>query len=207
MNSLCLRAREGKLNYIALDGHVISWDKADFEGDFELLIPKNTVDRLQSIGLVGDLTITSTSVSAIFQTEGCEITSRIVAGKFFDVEKIIKTDVPIQTVVGRREMVEALTRARMCSAAESIPVTLLFKGDEVTVRLASSVADYSETVELKKEMLGEFKIGFDSRLLIESLKSFDDEDVEFNMASPKMPILLRGDTEYLAVVLPVMVRE
>lgn len=28
----------------AIDGHVLAWDKVDYDGEFELLIPKNTID-------------------------------------------------------------------------------------------------------------------------------------------------------------------
>lgn len=207
MNTMCLRAKDGKLHYITLDGHMIAWDKVDYEGDYELLIPKNTVDRLLSIGLTGEMTITSTSTSAIFRTEGCEINSRIVTGEFFQVEKMIGMDMPITTAVDRRDMLDALNRARMCSNAENVPVVLDFKGGEVTVSLAVSTADYSETVELAKDVQEDIRIGFNPRLLIDSLKSFDDDTVDLNMANKKSPLLMTCESEYKALVLPVMVKE
>ena len=54
MSSMCLQAADGQLNFVGLDGHVLAWDKVDYDGDFELLIPKNTVDKLKSLGLTGD---------------------------------------------------------------------------------------------------------------------------------------------------------
>lgn len=58
MSSMCLQAANGQLNFVGLDGKVLAWDKVDYDGEFELLIPKNTVDKLKSLGLTGDVQIT-----------------------------------------------------------------------------------------------------------------------------------------------------
>ena len=53
MTAMCLQAAGGQLNFAGLDGHVLAWDKIDYDGEFELLIPKNTVDKMKSLGLSG----------------------------------------------------------------------------------------------------------------------------------------------------------
>ena len=143
----------------------------------------------------------------MFQSEGCEITSRIVNGSFFDVSRIVNMNMPISTVVDKKGMLDSLIRAKMCSGTENVPVRLYFKNDEVSVRVAVAKADYEETLELAKPVDNELKIGFNSKLLIDSLKSFDDDEVELNMENQKAPLLMRGETDYIALVLPVMVKE
>ena len=48
MTAMCLQAKKGILNFVGLDGRLIAWDKVDYEGEFELLIPKDTVDKLKN---------------------------------------------------------------------------------------------------------------------------------------------------------------
>ena len=47
MSTMCLQAKDGQLNFVGLDGHVLAWDKIDYDGEFELLIPKNTIDKIK----------------------------------------------------------------------------------------------------------------------------------------------------------------
>ena len=50
MSTMCLQAKDGQLNFVGLDGHVLAWDKIDYDGEFELLIPKNTIDTSGQLG-------------------------------------------------------------------------------------------------------------------------------------------------------------
>ena len=206
MTSMCLRAAGGKLNFIGLDGHVIAWDKIVYEGEFELLIPRTALERLTAMGLTGEMTISHTEKMAVFKTEDCTFSTRLVAGKYFEVEKMMG-DLPIKVAVDRTDMLDALNRAKMCIVGENIPVRLGFNGGEVEVSTVSALSDYKESVGLLKDIDQELNIAFNSRLLINGLKSFDEKDVELDMATPKIPMYLKSEeSEYFVVVLPIMVK-
>lgn len=100
MSSMCLQAVDGQLNFVGLDGRVLAWDKVDYDGEFELLIPKNTVDKLKSLGLDGDVQITYNKTGAVFITEEFEVYTRLVEGKYFKYRTMFK-ELPVHTVVAR----------------------------------------------------------------------------------------------------------
>lgn len=125
MSALCLRAAEGTLNFVGLDGHVLAWDRVGYEGDFELLIPKNTVEKLLSIGLSGDVTVKHNKNGAAFITDDYEVYTRIVDGQYFGYEKMFH-QMPIHTEVARAEFLEAMIRAKMCTE-EKRPAGLKFQ--------------------------------------------------------------------------------
>ena len=77
MTAMCLQASGGQLNFVGLDGHVLAWDKVDYEGEFELLIPKNTVDKLKTLGLSGEVQIKHNRTGAVFITEEFEVYTRL----------------------------------------------------------------------------------------------------------------------------------
>lgn len=206
MNALCLRAKEGKLNYIGLDGHMIAWDKMDYDGEFELLIPKNTIDKLLSIGLNGELRIEHSDTGALFITEECEVSTRLVNGEYFDVKKMMM-DGTLHTSVSRPRMLEALNRARMCCMGEKSPVKMNFTENDVSITTAVATANYDEEIPLLKNMESPLTIGFDSKLLIDCLRAFDNEEVSLDFTSAKAPLLIHAeDTEFLTLLLPVKLR-
>ena len=73
MDFLYLEASNGTLNFVGLDGHVLAWDKIAYEGEFKLLIPRNTVEKLMSAGMKGEVRIRHNKSNAAFITQDCEI--------------------------------------------------------------------------------------------------------------------------------------
>lgn len=204
MSTLCLRAEDGMLNFVGLDGHVLAWDRIGYEGDFELLIPKNTVEKLLSVGLSGEVTVKHNKNGAAFITEDYEVYTRIVDGTYFKYEKMFH-QMPVHTEVARAEFLEAVMRAKMCTE-EKRPARFEISGSEMNISIKDNTTDYSETVFLKKELADPLTIGFDARLVVETLKAFDCENVKIQMAGPKMPMIVEAeDSAFKAIVLPVAI--
>ncbi len=202
LNALCLQASDGMLNFVGLDGHVLAWDKVDFDGAFELLIPKGTVDRLLAIGIIGEVSIRYNKNGATFVTDEYEIHTRIVDGKYFKYAGMFK-NLPMHTVVAKSELLDAMVRAKMCTDERS-PARFTMKGSELNIVIKDATADYQETIGLQEEMSKELTIGFDARLVIETLKAFDCDNVAINLESAKMPMIIEAeDSDFKAMVLPV----
>lgn len=204
MSALCLKAEDGMLNFVGLDGHVLAWDRTDYEGNFELLIPKNTVEKLLSVGLSGEVTVKHNKNGAAFITKDYEVYTRIVDGTYFKYEKMFN-QMPIHTEVARAEFLDAVIRAKMCTE-EKRPARFEISGGEMNISIKDSTTDYNETVFLKKELTDPLTIGFDARLVVETLKAFDCENVKIQMASPKNPMIVEAeDGDFKAMVLPVAI--
>lgn len=202
MNTLCLQASGGMLNFVGLDGHVLAWDKVGFDGSFELLIPKGTVERLLAIGIIGEVSIRHNKNSATFATDEYEIHTRIVGGKYFKYAGMFK-DLPMHTVVARSELLDAMVRAKMCTE-EISPARFTMKGSELNIAIKDTTTDYQETINLQEEMPEELTIGFNVRLVIETLKAFDCDNVAINLESNRMPMIIEAeDSDFKAMVLPV----
>lgn len=206
LTAMCLHASGGQLNFAGLDGYMAAWDKVGYNGEFELLIPKQTVDKLKSIGLSGDVRIKHNQTSAVFITEGVEVHTRLVEGKYFEYQKLFK-DLPLHTVVSRTELLDALTRAKMCTE-ERCPVRFELDGNSLSLNIKDSITDYHETMELQEEIAERLTIGFDARRVLETLKAFDCENVGISFESAKMPMIVESeDSDFKAIILPVLLRE
>lgn len=204
MSSMCLQASGGQLNFVGLDGHVLAWDKVEYSGEFELLIPKNTVDKLKSLGMSGDVHIRHSKTGAVFITEDFEVYTRLIEGEYFKYQTMFK-ELPLHTVVSRMALLDAMTRAKMCTE-ERCPVRFELDGNSLSLSIKDKTTDYHETVELQEDMAEALTIGFDARLVLETLKAFDCENVGVSFGGPKMPMIVEAeDSDFKTIVLPVAI--
>lgn len=204
MSSMCLQAADGQLNFVGLDGHVLAWDKVEYDGEFELLIPKNTVDKLKSIGLSGDIQIMHSKTGAVFVTDDFEVYTRLVEGEYFKYQTMFK-ELPLHTVVSRVELLDAMTRAKMCTE-ERCPVRFELQESQLNLSIKDKITDYHETVNLQERITDPLTIGFDARLVLETLKAFDCDNVGISFGGPKMPMIVEAeDSDFKTIVLPVAI--
>lgn len=204
MTAMCLQAAGGQLNFVGLDGHVLAWDKVDYDGEFELLIPKNTVEKLKSLGLSGDVKIRHSKTGAVFITEDFEIYTRLIEGEYFRYQTMFK-EMPLHTVVSRTKLLDAMIRAKMCTE-ERCPVRFELNENQLSLSIKDNITDYHETVDLQEKLAEPLTIGFNARLVLETLKAFDCENVGISFGGPKMPMIVEAeDSDFKTIVLPVAI--
>lgn len=202
MTAMCMQAEEGQINFVGLDGHVLAWDRVDYDGEFKLLIPKNTVEKLKSIGLSGDIQIKHNSTGAVFSTNDFEVYTRLIEGEYFQYKTLFK-ELPLHTVISRTALLDAMVRAKMCTEEKS-PVRFEMSGNTLSLSIKDKTTDYIEMVELQEEISKNLTIGFDARLVLETLKAFDCDNVGLSLEGPKMPMIVEAeDSDFRTIVLPV----
>lgn len=202
MTAMCLQAAEKELNFVGLDGHVLAWDKIEYEGDFELLIPKSTVEKLLTIGLSGDVSIHHNKQGAVFITDEYEVYTRLIEGNYFKYKDMFR-EFPSRTSVIRGELLNAMVRAKMCTE-ERCPVHFDFAGNVLNISIKDNVTYYHETINLQESIKNDFTIGFNARLVLETLKAFDCEKVNMQFSGSKQPMIVESEGScFKAVVLPV----
>ena len=206
MSSMFMQAKDGQLNFVGLDGHVLAWDKINYDGEFELLISKSTIEKLKSILSHGEVKIKYSDSMAIFSTEDFDIYTRIVQGKYYPYHDMFK-ELPIHTFVVRSELMDAMIRAKMCTAEKS-PVKFELSGNKLNLSIKDQTTDYHEVIDLLEDVTEALTIGFDAKLVIETLKAFDCEYVKVSLHSSKMPMVIEAnDSEFRAMVLPIALKQ
>lgn len=206
MGAMCLQAEAGQLNFAGSDGHVIAWDKVDYNGEFELLIPKNTVDKIKAIGLSGEVQIKYNQSTAVFITDEIEVYTRIMGGTYIKYKGVFK-ELPLHTIVSRRGLLEAMTRAKMCTE-ERNPVKFVLERNHLNLNIKDKITDYHETIDLQEEILENLEIGFDAKLVLETLKAFDCDNIGISFGDSKTPMFIEAeDSDFKALVLPVLINQ
>ena len=115
-------------------------------------------------------------------------------------------ELPLHTVISRKELLDAMVRAKMCTA-EKCPVKFELSGSQLNLSIKDQTTDYHETVDLQEDISEELTIGFDARLVIETLKAFDCDNVGISLQGPKMPMIVEAeDSDFKTIVLPVAIK-
>ena len=142
---------------------------------------------------------------AVFITDEFEVYTRLIDGEYFKYQRMF-TDLPLHTVVSRVDLLDAMTRAKMCTE-EMSPVKFELKENSLNLSIKDSTTDYHETVDLQEEMEEPLTIGFNARLVLETLKAFDCDNVGVSFGGPKMPMIVEAeDSDFRTIVLPVAIK-
>lgn len=203
MTSLCLEASDGMLNFVGLDGHVIAWVQTDFEGEFRLLVPRGAVEKLLSLELSGDVSIEYDKNSAVFRTDEYEVSTRLIEGEYFKYKPFFST-LPLEITAKRTDLLDAVVRAKLCTE-ELTPTRFEIKGDQLKLSINDKSADYSETLQIQNGTGEELIIGFNSRLVLETLKAHLGEEINMYFDGGKKPMIVESNV-MKSIVLPVKLR-
>lgn len=207
MTGMFLSCHGGILDFAGLDGHRIAWDRMAHDGEFDLIIPKPALEKIVQLDLQGDVRISYDANGAVFATEDFEVYTRLIQGEFYKFKQMFDEG-SIFTVADRRRFLDSLNRAQLCGSAEDkAPVVLEIGGNVIRIQYKNTLADYEEELITQSETEESLRIGFNPRLLIECLKSFDCDNVSISFSSAKMPAIIKAeDSDLTALVLPVKIK-
>ena len=205
-----LDSEEGALNIVALDGHVMAWDRIEAEcgAGMKVLIPKNAVKKLLSLWNGGDISVSYNRFSAAFTMDSFTVYTRLLDSKYMDYRRYF-SDTPGVVTVYKKQLLESLNRAKLCidnAQNDRRPAVLHFSGDTLDISLMGNFSDYHETIDLASVVNGELRIGLNPNLLAETAKAFAGDTVKMQFSGPKDPVYVTGEGETLkTLILPVTI--
>lgn len=158
------------------------------------------------MGMDDDVNVSYSANSAIFRTDGYVIYTRLLEGKYLPYKQMF-CESDNYTIVGKSDLVGAMTRAKMCTDEKS-PAVFDISENEITVSIRDNIANYQEKVALQEKIKDPIKIGFDSRLVLETIKAFTCDNITLNLTRPVNPMVVEAeDSDMKALVLPVRLKE
>lgn len=142
----------------------------------------------------------------VFKSDEYTIYTRLIEGKYFAYQKMF-TEGEINTCASRTALIGAMTRAKMCTE-EKQPAVFQIEDDVLNISIRDKLADYQEQVPLQETVCKSIRLGFDSRLVLETLKAFTCDNIALGFTSPRTPMIVEAeDSDMKAMVLPVAIRE
>jgi len=213
---VCLSFPEGHTaKWTATDGHRLAQvsrevEAAVLETPPEIIIPRKSLSEMVKV-----LEKTEEKVKVSFDertlkltTDHMVVTTRLIEGKFPNVEQVIPRDSDKTISVERERLSNGLRIVSFMSADKIKPVKLTLQNE--SMKLESEHSDTGEsTNEIEVSYAGDpLQIGFNAKYILDVLSVLTEGDkVELEMKGPLNPckLGLPGDDSFLAVVMPLRI--
>ena len=213
LNGMYLEIKEGRLRFVATDGHRLALCTAPGQvaaDDKSVIVPRKGVLELSRL-LDGDgsvtLSVGSNHIRAA--THQFTFTSKLVDGKFPDYERVIPKN-PDKSVVGdRAELKQAFTRTAILSNEKYRGVRLRLSENNLDITANNPEQEQAEEVVTVDYSGGEMEIGFNVSYLLDVLSALSQVQVRLCLSDEASSALVEhaqppadDEPERLYVVMP-----
>lgn len=202
--------KNNKFKVVSLDGHRISIRNIDLKNEYEdmnVVVPGKTLKEISKI-IPGDANedvyIYFTDSNVIFEFDNTTVISRLIEGKYFNVDQMLSSDYETKVTIKRHDFLNSIQRGTLLvKEGDKKPIIINVTNDSMQLRINSTVGSMNEDIDIDKTGK-DLMIGFNPKFLIDALKVIDDEDITLYMVNPKAPCIIKNAEEsYLYLVLPI----
>ena len=214
LQGILFEVKDKELNLVALDGYrlAVRSELLDAYDNIEVVIPGKTLNEVSKIlEDNGDIIkITFTNNHILFNINSTKIISRLLDGKFVNYISLLPQEYKLLVNVKRQELQQGIERASlMAKEGNSNLVRLDVQEDILVITSNSQLGKVREEVNINLRGEG-IQIAFNSRYLLDVLKSMEEEEIVIELTSSVSPCVIKGKNSNNAkyLVLPVrLVRE
>lgn len=209
LQGILFEVRDSKFNLVALDGYRLALRREfiDNTNDISRVIPGKTFNEVSKIlddaNTIVEIMFTKNHI--LFDMGKTRIISRLLEGDFISYSSLLPKEHKILVEVNKQELQNGIERASlMAKDGNTNLVKFNISNDNLIITSNSQLGKVREEVSV--EMQGEdLQIAFNSKYLIDVLKSMEEETIQLKLTSSVAPCIIKNkdndDCEYL--VLPV----
>lgn len=206
--------RDGLTSFTATDGYRLSVKHLELPGagDLDVVVPARALAEVVKVSLEEkdvdkvDM-ITTPDGQLVFTIGDNEIHTRVIAGEYPNIEKIIPKTHTTRVLVDAMSFMRAVKSAAVF-ARDNANILRLHIENQSLVVSANTPQVGENHVEVEAKVDGDGgDIAFNSRFLIEFLSGYTGEDLLFEMTGSLNPGVFKmsKDQSYLHIIMPVRV--
>lgn len=210
LNGILFVIKPSHLRLVATDGRRLAMveEKMSLPKTLErkTIIPTKAVNELvKLLSDEGDIRISFGDNQMQFDTGRARLVSRLIDGDFPNYEQVIPKEHKESVAMSREKFLSAIKRVALFTNPESLAIKLDVSKDK-TVLSKQSPSLGEAVVEIEADYKGkDMTVGFNPDYLIDVLKSISQDTVNFEIAHPEKPGVIRVGSEYTYVVLPMQI--
>jgi len=172
----------------------------------KIIIPTKTIQELNRLLKEdGEVKLAFDENQVLFDIAGTTVISRLIEGDFPGYEQVIPKEVKEKIIIDRDSFLAAAKRASILTNQDSVAIKIDISRGKISI---SKNTPYMGEV---KEEVGvsyrgkDLTVGFNPNYIIEVLKAIDAKEIGFELAESDKPGVIRIDSEYVYVVLPMQI--
>lgn len=213
MGGVFVECVNGELNFVATNGHLLSWHTFEraYTGDnLSFIIPRKIANTVKTLftdtSSDARVTISLARNRAIFEGEGYKLSAVLIEGRFPNFRAVIPQDNSLMAVFNTELITGALSRTGVFMGSSKL---LSFTFDKDKVLIASENTAFANSA--KEEVACEYSsdgitIGFNGDYLHQIISTLGSDTFSVKMSSPERPaIIIPNDgTKSIYLITPLL---
>ena len=205
-----MEQKEGKLNFVAIDGYRLALRYTDVEDsrEFGVVVPTKILNELSKSVKSEDETIKfcCNDNQIMFYNDKFRMISKLYKGEYVDYRKMFPKEYKTTCKIKTKDLLESFERAQLVMKDErKYPLSVKFtRNDEVIVYINAENGVLREVINA--EISGEeIELGLSIKSVIECLRVINDEEIVVSLTSAVGPCVINGvnDKEFIFLTMPV----
>lgn len=198
LSSICWRVNPNGMVMVATDGHRLAKISEVVEGihgdPLQVIVAPRVLQQVERLirddNKLESITIGERQIH--FAYSGANLVTRLVEGKYVDVESVIPKDNNRRLIVSKEELQPAVRRMQILSSQQNHQVRLALHKDELELSTVNrdTGAEARERISAQYDD-EEMEIGYNANYLKEVLSKIDSEQVEFHFREPVSAAIIK----------------
>ncbi len=194
----------------ATDGHRLAITGQDDPDATSVTIPAKALSEMLRLkGFEGNLNI-STNGHAAYSAAGTVITSRLLDGKFPDVEKLIPPTFESNVILDRQELIAAISRIGILASFSFSAVKLAYTSGKFTVSHSADYGNGTENVQTHGASGQPFTLACNAGYILDALRAIPADQIVIQANTPHAPFTVTPHNSpalQTHLIMPVQTRE
>lgn len=210
LTGINIKIENDVLEAVATDSYrlskkVIKIDNQD--NNIDIVIPKLSLVELKNILNEKDkIELHVFNNKIIFKLKNILFQSRLLNGTYPSVNSLIPNEYSIEVTTSLDELYNVIDRTSLLSDGDKNIIQMEVKDNEIiTTCFSQQVGAIEEHIIIDQNNQNNFKIAFNSKYMLEALKSFSGEKVKIGLTSEIKPFIIKDieDNSLIQLIVPI----
>ncbi len=215
LNGILVKNEGDQLSFVATDGYRLSIKNLRLSSQpdpgFSVIVPFKVMNEFSRIIAQAkpdtqfELNLSKHQASFILGKTICM--SRVIQGQFPDYKQVLPQRAENAFSVSRRALLEACERASIIAFASNNVIRLLFRDNVLEIHAnAQGMGEFREELHISRiSGEGDAKIAFNVRLILDSIKNLEMDDLRVEFDNELSPCLVKpvSDQDYKYIIMPI----
>jgi len=210
LNGVLFSFKENKLTLVATDGRRLAM--LDIELEFprsheaEIIIPTKAVTELQRLLKDdGEVKISVGSGQIAFDLNNTLLVSKLIEGNYPNYKQVIPSEAKERVTLERETFLNSLRRVSLLASDKSNSIKLNFSKNNIEITANTpEVGEARESLPVAYKGR-DFSIAFNPEFLMAPLRNLTEDEVFFDLIDEMSPGVLKIQTPFLYVLMPMRV--
>jgi len=210
LNGLLFSFKENKLTLVATDGRRLAMVDIELEiprsQETDIIVPTKAVTELQRLLTDdSDVKVSVASGQIAFDLNKTLLVSKLIEGNYPNYKQVIPAEAKERVTLERETFLNSLRRVSLLASEKSNSIKLNFSKNNIDI-----TANTPEVGEAKESLPVQYKgrdfaIAFNPEFLMAPLRSLTEDEVFFDLIDEMSPGVLKIQTPFLYVLMPMRI--